>query len=58
MFERSSCIQGSANQGDNLNQIGNTLKNFEWENGFDRAESSSLETVSLNVGLSSIVLFV
>ena len=52
MFERSSCIQGSANQGDNLNQIGNALQNFEWENGFDRAESSSLETVRLILGRS------
>ena len=47
MFERSSCIEGSANQGDNLNQIGSALQNFEWENGFDRAESASLQTVSL-----------
>lgn len=46
MFERSSCIEGSANQGDNLNQIGSALQDFEWENGFDRAESSSLQTVS------------
>ena len=46
MFDRSSCIEGSANQGDNLNQIGSTLQNFEWENGFDRAEPSSLQTVS------------
>ena len=48
MFERSSCIEGAANQGDNLNNIGISIENFRltWDSGFDRAEPSSLETVS------------